>query len=242
MLYKCIKCGKEFDQKCHFTNHLRRLNPCINKNNKIIDHDENIEKTIKNETIQTDKILSKMDNLDKILSKMDNLLPETKNDLELDTNNQNNDKLKCLICNKSYRHQSGLCKHKKQKHPNYDNDIDRLRKKHTEDIVISQIKKLLISQANKINELEVLVNISKPKNNNTIINNKTINTNSNNISNINNGTINNINIIGFGREDINKLTDAEIKDILFTRNIDPLCTIIKKLILMKDCLNNIMSN
>ena len=231
MLYKCIKCGKEFDQKCHFTNHLRRLNPCINKNNKIIDHDENIEKTIKNETIQTDKILSKMDNLDKILSKMDNLdnlLPETKKDLELDTNNQNNDKLKCLICNKSYRHQSGLCKHKKQKHPNYDNDIDKLRKKHTEDIVISQIKKLLISQANKINELEVLVKISKPKNNNTTINNKTINTNSNNISNINNGTINNINIIGFGREDINKLTDAEIKDILFTRNIDPLCTIIKK--------------
>jgi len=29
MLYKCKICEKEFKQKCHYTNHLNRLKPCI---------------------------------------------------------------------------------------------------------------------------------------------------------------------------------------------------------------------
>jgi len=29
MLYKCKICEKEFKQKCHYTNHLNRLKPCV---------------------------------------------------------------------------------------------------------------------------------------------------------------------------------------------------------------------
>ena len=31
MLYKCNICEKEFKQKCHYENHLNRINPCIKK-------------------------------------------------------------------------------------------------------------------------------------------------------------------------------------------------------------------
>jgi hypothetical protein len=150
-----------------------------------------------------------------------------KYDINEDIKTQNSSAYKCLICDKSYKHYASFFKHKNQKHPNYDSEINIIKNKQKEDIVISQIKELLISQANKINELELIVQTSKSKtkSNNKTINNKMINTNSNNT---NNGTINNINIIGFGRENINKLTDDEIKDILFTRNIDPICSIIKK--------------
>ena len=29
MLYKCKICEKEFKQKCHYTNHLNRIRPCV---------------------------------------------------------------------------------------------------------------------------------------------------------------------------------------------------------------------
>ena len=35
MLYNCNICGKQFKQKCHYTNHLNRINPCINLTKKI---------------------------------------------------------------------------------------------------------------------------------------------------------------------------------------------------------------
>ena len=31
MLYKCKICDKEFNKKCHYENHLNRINPCIKK-------------------------------------------------------------------------------------------------------------------------------------------------------------------------------------------------------------------
>ena len=34
MLYNCNICGKQFKQKCHYTNHLNRINPCINLTKK----------------------------------------------------------------------------------------------------------------------------------------------------------------------------------------------------------------
>jgi hypothetical protein len=35
MLYNCNICGKQFKQKCHYTNHLNRINPCIKLTKKI---------------------------------------------------------------------------------------------------------------------------------------------------------------------------------------------------------------
>ena len=103
---KFSNCDKHFDQKCHLINHLRRKKPCIDKNNNILDHKNKYNNSSINITTSTDKLLStefKNDNLD--------ILPQKINPL------------KCLLCNKEYKHQSGLCKHKKQKHKNYDNDI-----------------------------------------------------------------------------------------------------------------------
>ena len=31
MLYKCKICDKEFNKKCHYENHLNRINPCMKK-------------------------------------------------------------------------------------------------------------------------------------------------------------------------------------------------------------------
>ncbi len=41
MLYKCNKCEKHFDQKCHLVNHLRRKNPCKNIHIELIDQKDN---------------------------------------------------------------------------------------------------------------------------------------------------------------------------------------------------------
>jgi len=35
MLYKCKICEKEFNKKCHYENHLNRINPCMKKPKKI---------------------------------------------------------------------------------------------------------------------------------------------------------------------------------------------------------------
>ena len=35
MLYNCNICGKQFNQKGHYTNHLNRINPCIKLTKKI---------------------------------------------------------------------------------------------------------------------------------------------------------------------------------------------------------------
>ena len=41
MLYKCKICEKEFKQKCHYTNHLNRLKPCIKLTKNIQDFTPN---------------------------------------------------------------------------------------------------------------------------------------------------------------------------------------------------------
>jgi hypothetical protein len=42
MLYNCNICGKQFKQKCHYTNHLNRINPCINLTKKIHENPLNL--------------------------------------------------------------------------------------------------------------------------------------------------------------------------------------------------------
>ena len=41
MLYKCKICEKEFKQKCHYTNHLNRIRPCVKLTKKIQDFTPN---------------------------------------------------------------------------------------------------------------------------------------------------------------------------------------------------------
>jgi len=136
-------------------------------------HNENIENVTKNDT------------------------NVTKNDTNFDT--KNNDKIKCIFCNKifkfrqnKYQHQK-TCKFKKEI---YKNEIIELKK-----------------------EIEILKNNT---NNNNIITN-----NNNNSNNNNNNTINNITINAIGNESISTLTDKEIKKIV--ENNDYMSEIIKYL-------------
>jgi len=168
---------------------------------------------------QTDNKLSILDNnnvkMDNLLSKMDNYLIYQNIDDTL---------LKCVLCNRVYKYLSGLCKHKKQKHPNYNNEVQKLnykqnikinKKSEVEENELNQVKQILIEQTKQIEnldkknkELELLVKTSKTK---KIINNTNTNT-----TNTNNGQIinNNFNIVSFGDEDIDKLTQEEILYIL----------------------------
>ena len=46
--YTCDKCGKEFNQKCHYTTHINKKNPCVNENKL----KELIAKSVKDKLIE----------------------------------------------------------------------------------------------------------------------------------------------------------------------------------------------
>jgi hypothetical protein len=199
-----------FDNKTHYNKHLLRKIPCKKLINTILDHD----------------VLEKLE--EPICFQM---FPKG---IQMETFGNTNDyKYKCLICNKIYQNRSGLFKHKKQKHPNYETDIKNINHIQNEKSEIEKFKELFMIQINKLEyknreldnknkELELLVKTSKPKNNTTNINT----TNSNNT---NNGIINNIQIVQFGKESSELLTKEEISKILYDRGIDGLLASIEVL-------------
>ena len=219
MIFQCNRCLKFFDKKSNYLQHLARKIQCKLINNISLDHDI----INKNEEEEADNFLSILDNNNIFLSNMDKKLSKMDN-LHNSSNNIDNNLLKCLICNKEYKYQSGLCKHKKQKHPNYETDIINIISKQKEENTLKQVKDSIIEQSKQIEylneknkQLELLVKTSKSKisksktkNNGQIINN----------GQINNGQIinNNFNIVSFGDEDINKLTKEEILSILKSRS------------------------
>lgn len=165
-LYICKICGKEFDQKIHYINHLRRKIPCQN-NDDVIDLI-----SIKTKTLQNTRIY------------------------------------KCSICEKEFITRSGLYKHK-QKHDNYDVEIRQIINIGNQEI--NKLKDIVNNQQIEIEKLKK----NKQKTIYKMINNQQ------NINNINNGTLNVL--IGFGHEDIYKLKQTDIKEILFEKNgTDPL--------------------
>jgi len=58
MLYKCNICEKEFKQKCHYTNHLNRIRPCVKLTKKI----QEITPNYTNLTPKLQQITPKADN------------------------------------------------------------------------------------------------------------------------------------------------------------------------------------
>jgi len=215
-----------FDNKTHYNKHLLRKIPCKKLINTILHHDA----IYKNEEVQTDNKLSKMDNKIDLQDKKDNflsILDKNINDYIYDENKT----LKCILCGKIYKHLSGLCKHKKQKHQDYEIDIKKINIQKNEKSEIEKFKELIMTQIENLNEknkqldeknkqldeknkqLELLVKTSKSKNITNNINNTT-----------NNGQIinNNINIVQFGREDSNLLSKEEISKILYERGVDGL--------------------
>ena len=203
MLYECSRCLKYFDKKSNYNQHLGRKIQCKEIINKKFDEDV----MVNNEEDRTDNKLSKMDNHGYIL---DNKLSVLDNNNQIQFNNP----LKCKLCGNTYKYLSGLCKHKKEKHPNYDIDIQNINhnkndKSEIDKSELDKFKELFMTQIKKLEEknkeldnknkqLELLVKTSKSKNN-TKNNTKNITNNSNNSTNTNNGTINNINIVQFGK-------------------------------------------
>jgi hypothetical protein len=198
-----MRCQKTFDNKTHYNKHLGRKIQCKEIINKKLDEDVSDE-------------LEVMDHFQ--------MIP---NGLQMETNGNKNDSIiRCLVCNKIYQNRSGLFKHKKTKHPNYEEDIQIIPNSQKEKSEIEKFKELFLQkqdyyekQLNALNEknkqLELLVNTSKSKTKNITNNNTNNNT-------TNNGTINNINIIQFGREDSSLLNKEEISKILYERGVDGL--------------------
>ena len=116
---------------------------------------------------------------------------------------------KCLLCDKEYQYRTGLFKHKKVNHKNYDEDVKKLEKEN--------------QQANKQQkEIELLNNKIKDLTDSIMKNNKTNKTNK-----TNNKINDKIDIIAFGNENYELLNINEIKKILFDQNNDPLLDIIE---------------
>jgi len=197
MIYQCIKCLKFFSYKTNYLNHLGRKIPC--KENKLLIEDQSeINKLEETLMSPNDTKCEKTEILDK-----------------------KNIKNECLICHKIYRDRSGLYKHKKLKHPNYDKDITEIKNRELTEI--DKLKEIFIKETQnnkeKIDKLikdldeknKQLENIMKTSKSKTI----------NNITNYN-GIINNITIVAFGKEDISLLNKDEIYKILYDKNYDPL--------------------
>jgi hypothetical protein len=199
--YNCNICNKKYASYKTYWTH-----------NKKFHNNNNINNNIKNN-----------DNIN------DNINNDINNNINDNINNNINDnneirKYKCKYCNKGFKNNSNRCEHQKKvcEKKNQNNNQEILNNN-------SEIKKYKCKYCNKgfnhssnmyehqrkvckINENNNIINNINTTNNNSN-NNTTYNTNSNNTTN-NNNNITNIIINPVGNEDINDLTDLEVKNIL----------------------------
>ena len=117
--------------------------------------------------------------------------------------NDDDGKYCCLICNKKFSFSQSLSRHKKTH--NNDNDKNVIISKSE----IDEIKKLIITQTERIKYFEEMAITSKLKSSNNFINSAIM------VNNglINNGTINNTVLLQFGKESVYDLNRDEIKTI-----------------------------
>jgi len=168
---------------------------------------------IKEDNIINDVNITNKNELSKvIIDIIQNYEKLSKKEDNITINEINETIFNCLLCEKSFKYKSGLSKHK-IKHGNYKEEVRKLKDKNIEKD--NKIKQLL--EENEINTELIKTLESKLKDKNI-----TNNTNSNN-------TVNNtINIIQFGKEDLEKLTKEEINKIIYTATgVDPLLTSIE---------------
>jgi hypothetical protein len=199
-IYKCDTCLKEFKSKWHLNRHLNKKNPCIslyynnNYSNKIV---EKIIKPIK-------KDYNKTTNIDELLN--NELL-----DL-LQISNIKKNKFICEYCNKEFKHNSSLSKHKTNlRCAEIPNKALRYVIKKCKNKKLIQLKEE-IKNNNIVNITDSCVNngnISNVLNNNTTTNNNIFNNTTNHTTNnITNNVI--INLNPFGKENLDSIT-KEVK-------------------------------
>ena len=198
MIFRCEKCGKQFDHKSHYNLHLRRKTPCKNENIE----NNNIVQIERNDNVDPININVDPINID-VESIHKELIVRKNNDIDINFTNNKVNGFKCLICNKIYKYSQSLYVHKKNAHTNYKKELKQLINKNYKQII----------------KEDKLVQPLIQNNNNGLVNNGTVNNNDNKI-------INNI-IIGFGKEDISKLTDDDKYHILNERGINPIESLIE---------------
>jgi uncharacterized C2H2 Zn-finger protein len=191
MIYNCDRCLKSFDQKCHYTYHINRKNPCI--------------EIVKNCAL---KSTEKHSNDTQHIESDEKVCTET-------------DKLECTYCWLTFtrqsslnRHINNICKIKKNNDTNMEELYQELVKKM--DIQNKHIE--LQSKQMELQKEEItllrkqnikIVKLEKQLGKTKIINNQ-LNTN----TNCNNTIHNNVNFYAFGNEDYSFISEDKLKSLL----------------------------
>jgi hypothetical protein len=204
----CPKCGAEFNQKCHYDNHINRKFDCSLNNTHL--NELNEEKNDKNmlcgfvqdscRNVQNEKI--QHENL---------IMP-------------NNILFPCSYCNKSYSSKSTLTRHLKENckiKKNNDNEKENIFKLLLEKDKENKENKERIEKLEKQNKI-LMDKIDKliclKENTKTINNNQVINNQSNTINNLSN--TNNIVMVNFGKEDLSIIDNKIFIDRVIKKNIN----------------------
>ena len=232
--FECIICHKIYKERTGLYKHNKKNHNNFDITNKNInesihDTNESIFKTIstiinkqdlnnkqENETVTN--VANLLSNVANPLSNVVNMLTEVKNEY------------KCLICHKIYKERTAFYRHKKNKHINYEEELQKIEinnKNNEENMLLKNKLEQTEKEINEIKQInEEYKNIiqtskSKKSKNLEIIkqtNNTTNNTNNNTNNNITNNTLNNITvnnyIVDYGEEDLTKLTIDDKREIL----------------------------
>jgi len=243
--YTCNECGKTFDRQSNYIRHMNRKIKCTNKilnntqeiekeTNLFNDNKKNEPSAFKADGSNNSSVfeadspnnssVSKTDIFKTISETANNLNENKQNVLINQTDNkitisQNTKKYECIICKKQYNHSQSLFKHIKT-HKKYNELIEKNKQDGVFKCLICGNQYKFINKLNKHykikhNKTDIdYENINENINKNIMINNNSNNNNNNNTI-INNNITNNINIVNFGDEDIFKISNKDIGNILF---------------------------
>lgn len=182
VLHVCEKCNKEFNKKSNYLTHVNKKKPCNKNLPKNIEITSNLHKNPL-------KTIKKAENLE---------------------NSYVNSDLACKYCKKLFSRKDSLknhfnrCKVKKQDENEKDLIFKQLLEKDDQiKLLIEQNKKLFEQNKEIVNKNEILAK-KLQKNNKAVKNIQNIQNTQNNTTNIKDSNIN-IQVIQFGKEDLNKI-------------------------------------
>lgn len=211
VVHKCPHCHQKFNQKCHLRDHLNKKKKCyLQKDKEYIDLTEN--------------------NIPKPDANIPNLYPKN-GMLEFVNENQNN----CPYCHNEYSTKCSLNRHikynckvikiqEKEKQNIFQDLLKKFEDKHNDQMkelqeqnqkLTEMVIKLADNTINNKNDPETKLKTNTkptPQNINNTEDNST--TNNNNSNNTFNQQQNNIVMVGYGKEDLDRLSKEEILKVL----------------------------
>ena len=218
MLYNCNICGKQFNQKGHYTNHLNRINPCIKLTKKVPQFSSippQISSNFPQISSNFPQISSIFPQISSNFPQISSIFPQISSNFPQISSKEPKENT-CNYCGyktertDNYNRHKSSCKAKKQEISEKEEILNKLLEQNNKlALTIESYEKEKDNQYNLIKELNN--KIEKLENNNKI-NNHT--QNNKNIKNQNNGISNTINIIGFGKEDLSKIDNTSFFEAL----------------------------